>query len=369
MILLFKNIFVSRKGPHVEQTLSQLIRIIRFYRGGVLFGSIFIVVFTTITYLLLISPIFQPTDLANPLVQELFLSKDYAEVSDPYFKRLKAFNARRPGEDIELPSELISLFNHRGLILTTRMTPSPEPMRSEGQGVSSDRVGLTQYRYEYTHVIRIDTKPLFFFAAVLLLSLLLACIALASMIGNRRREENLLDEEWRVAVEEVYGQRTELTVGRDELEGMLTVLRGFHTFAKQINIRREQRATIVFNDEYDVQDALRALFRSLTLDIVRPEEPTPSVAGKSARIDFLLSGLKTAVEVKKTRSSMSDRSLGEELIVDITRYRAHPNCAQLVFFIYDPDEVLTNAPLLISDIQSLGSAEFRVLVLVSPQYV
>lgn len=364
---MFNKIFGSRKEPHVDQTLSDLIRKIQFYRNGIFFGSIFTIALSVIAYLLLVSPIFQPADLTNPMVQELFSSKDYAEVSGPYFEKLKAFNERRPGEDIDPPGELISSFSHRGLILTTRMTAVPEPSRSEGsQGGSKSRLGLTQYRYEYSHVIRIAAAPLFFIAVGLLVPILLACIALASMIGNRRREQALLDEEWRVAVEEVYGRRTEPTVGHDELEGMLAVLRGFHTFAKQISIRREQRATIVFNDEYDVQDALRALFRTLTLEIVRPEEPTPSLAGKSARIDFLLSGLKTAVEVKKTRDSMSDKSLGEELIVDVARYKAHPNCSQLVFFIYDPDEILTNVPMLIGDIQSLSSAEFRVLVLVSP---
>jgi hypothetical protein len=38
-------------------------------------------------------------------------------------------------------------------------------------------------------------------------------------------------------------------------------------------------------DEYDVQDILKALLR-VHFNDVRPEEPNPSIAGQSPRVDF-----------------------------------------------------------------------------------
>ena len=61
----------------------------------------------------------------------------------------------------------------------------------------------------------------------------------------------------------------------------------FHRIARQLRSRHDNRMTIEVNDEYDVQDLLHALLK-LFFDDVRAEEWTPSYAGKSARMDFLL---------------------------------------------------------------------------------
>jgi hypothetical protein len=95
------------------------------------------------------------------------------------------------------------------------------------------------------------------------------------------------------------------------------------------------------NDEHDVQD----LFHSLLLiffDDVRKEEWTPSYAGGSARMDYLLPKLQTAVEVKKTRPTLTSRTLGEELIIDIAKYQNHPQCRKLLCFVYDPEGIISN---------------------------
>ena len=61
----------------------------------------------------------------------------------------------------------------------------------------------------------------------------------------------------------------------------------FHLIAKQLTNRHNNRETIEIRDEYDVQDLLHAILRIFFEDI-RPEESTPSYAGKSSRMDFLL---------------------------------------------------------------------------------
>ena len=61
----------------------------------------------------------------------------------------------------------------------------------------------------------------------------------------------------------------------------------FHLVARQLRFRHDNRATLDIQDEYDVQDLLHALLLLHFVD-VRPEEYTPSYAGKASRMDFLL---------------------------------------------------------------------------------
>ena len=65
------------------------------------------------------------------------------------------------------------------------------------------------------------------------------------------------------------------------------------------------------DDEYDVQDLMHAILR-LHFDDVRPEEWTPSYAGKSSRIDFLLPGERTIIEVKMTRHGLGQKEVADE---------------------------------------------------------
>lgn len=84
---------------------------------------------------------------------------------------------------------------------------------------------------------------------------------------------------------------------------------------------------------------------------MRPEEWTPSYAGSASRMDFLLKDEKIVIEVKKTRDGLSDRQLGEQLIIDIEKYKTHPDCKKLVCFIYDPEARIGNPVGLIKDLK------------------
>jgi len=81
---------------------------------------------------------------------------------------------------------------------------------------------------------------------------------------------------------------------------VIRICRRFPVVATELQTRHAGRGSHVIDDEYDVQDLLRALLR-IDFEDVRPEEWTPSYAGKSARLDFLLKREKIVVEVKKTR--------------------------------------------------------------------
>jgi len=139
----------------------------------------------------------------------------------------------------------------------------------------------------------------------------------------------------------------------------------FHLVAKQLLSRHEDRPTLTINDEYDVQDLLHALLR-LYFDDVRPEEWTPSYAGRSSRVDFLLKNESIVIEVKKTRRGLTEKEIGDQLIVDIGRYQKHPSCRTLVCFVYDPEGRIQNPQGLGSDLER-ADEDFTVKVLIAPK--
>ena len=135
----------------------------------------------------------------------------------------------------------------------------------------------------------------------------------------------------------------------------------FHKIARQLRSRYADRATIDITDEYDVQDLLHALLK-LYFDDIRAEEWTPSYAGKSARVDFLLKNEQIVIEVKKTRQGLTDKELGDQLIIDVDRYKAHPDCKKLICFVYDPEGRVTNPAGLINDLNTQHQGFVDVII-------
>jgi hypothetical protein len=139
----------------------------------------------------------------------------------------------------------------------------------------------------------------------------------------------------------------------------------FHLAARQLRARHENRETLNVQDEYDVQDLMHALLHIYFEDI-RSEEYTPSYAGKSTRMDFLLKREAVVIEVKKTRPSLGPKELSAQLIEDIQRYKSHPDCQTLICFVYDPDGYIPNPRGIESDLKRDGDP-FPVRVLIRPK--
>jgi DpnII restriction endonuclease len=87
-----------------------------------------------------------------------------------------------------------------------------------------------------------------------------------------------------------------------------------------------------------------------TFNDVRAEEYVPTYGGAGSRIDFLLKPEQIVLEVKKTRVGLSDRQVGEQLIIDAARYSGHPDCRILVCMVYDPENRITNPAALEADL-------------------
>lgn len=110
---------------------------------------------------------------------------------------------------------------------------------------------------------------------------------------------------------------------------------------RQLRVRHNGRNAHDVQDEYDLQDLLHTLLH-LFFDDVRPEEFTPSHAGKAARMDFLLKESSIAIEAKMTRAGLGTKELGDQLTLDIARYKKHPSCKALYCLVYDPEHRVTN---------------------------
>ena len=145
------------------------------------------------------------------------------------------------------------------------------------------------------------------------------------------------------------------------LEDLENIFNKFTKVVRQLNTRHDDRDTLTISDEYDVQDLLHALLL-LHFDDVRAEEWTPSYAGGCERMDFLLKDLQTVIEVKKTRPKMTMKSLGEELIIDIEKYKAHPDCKQLYCFVYDPDYILGNPNAIKNDLEKSHKGFVKIFI-------
>jgi len=146
---------------------------------------------------------------------------------------------------------------------------------------------------------------------------------------------------------------------------VVTLCRRFHLFARQLQDRHHERGTVKVADEYDVQDLMHALLK-LHFDDVRAEEVTPSIAGKSGRMDFLLKPQGLVLETKMTRRNLGQKEVGDQLIVDMKRYRSHPDLRTLVCFVYDPGGFCRSPAALENDLTTVDG-RFRFVVIVCPR--
>lgn len=152
---------------------------------------------------------------------------------------------------------------------------------------------------------------------------------------------------------------------RDAEQLIVTLCRRFHLFATQLKYRYNNRPTVVIEDEYDVQDLMHSVLH-FHFDDVRAEQVTPDLGGKSGRMDFLLKSYRIAIETKKTRKSLKQKDVGDELIVDMKRYRTHPDYRTLICLVYDPDGYC-DAPAALENDLSGQDGDFRTTVVVCPK--
>jgi hypothetical protein len=169
----------------------------------------------------------------------------------------------------------------------------------------------------------------------------------------------------------IMEQRQALALARQAIEAsqdaaevtlVERVGRGLPRMISSLASRGRNRDPLTVTDEYDVQYLLEGCLRDL-FDDVRPEDPSPTRAGASTRIDFVLKEEQIVVEAKMTRDGLGERQIADQLIDDIERYRSHPDCRTLVAIVFDPNRRIPNPRGLESDLRRDGT-DFRVRIVV-----
>jgi len=150
------------------------------------------------------------------------------------------------------------------------------------------------------------------------------------------------------------------------VDQIVTLCERFPRFVRGLRHRRAQKEPVEIGDEYDLQYLVGALL-ALHYDDVRPEEWTPSYAGGSSRVDFLVKAEKVILELKHTRDGLDDKQIGKELIEDIAHYAGSGDCDHLVCFVYDPGHRLRNPAGLISDLEKRPPEGLGVRVVIEPR--
>jgi hypothetical protein len=116
---------------------------------------------------------------------------------------------------------------------------------------------------------------------------------------------------------------------------LLGICERFHRAIGHLVHRRKGKHPIDFRDEYDVQDVFGTIIKCCYED-VRDEEWTPSYAGRSKKIDFVVADIRTAAELKRARNG---QDVARELAEDIMFYKRKEGVDTLVCFVYDPDNI------------------------------
>lgn len=172
-----------------------------------------------------------------------------------------------------------------------------------------------------------------------------------------------------ILIDELSGLQP-LDNGKDNQEDGLNYLgklfSKFHRAAQSLRYRHSNRETLIIKDEYDVQDLLRGLLQ-IHFDDVREEDYSPSYAGGNSRIDFVLKNEKIVVETKMTNDNLKDKEVGSQLLIDIGRYRAHPDCQFLVVFVYDRGDHIRNKSGMIKDLERMSSHDLKVKIFIEPK--
>lgn len=158
-------------------------------------------------------------------------------------------------------------------------------------------------------------------------------------------------------------KKSNVSITKDDL--LKIILDKFHSSTLQLRKRYKDRSTLDVQDEFDVQDFLHCLLK-LHFNDIRKEEWTPSYAGGSSRMDFLLKEEKLVIEVKMTRKGLGDKELGKQLIEDKAKYKVHPDCKRLICFTYDPEGRIINPKGIQNDLNQ-EDEDFIVEIIIKPK--
>lgn len=126
-------------------------------------------------------------------------------------------------------------------------------------------------------------------------------------------------------------------LNQDANELVRNVLNNFSNAIKKVTQnRRKGHDNYQINDEYDVQDILYVILKSVFPNL-KDEDPIQKNGGKGTRIDLILREQEILIEVKMIKiSDYKESKFIDELKIDIESYHGSPWIKTLFCFVYDP---------------------------------
>jgi hypothetical protein len=141
------------------------------------------------------------------------------------------------------------------------------------------------------------------------------------------------------------------------LEALLVALERFPDAMVPLRLGRQKkpgrglkpRPAYPLGDEYDIQDALW-LYLKMTHADARREDPTPTTAGSSSKIDFTIPSLSAGLEVKYARADVEPATLKKDLLRDIHDAAQRDDIKHLVILVAEASEAIGRTSAL-SDLE------------------
>jgi hypothetical protein len=134
--------------------------------------------------------------------------------------------------------------------------------------------------------------------------------------------------------------------------------------------RYDGRPTLPMNDEYDLQDFVRA-FLKMRYAKATFEDAVGKVAGQGGRVDFALGDEKIFVELKVFKSEADwKKSMLPDISSKIERYSRDPKCEVIFFLVYDPGQKFRDARSAeadLSGLRTISGKDIEVRLIVTPQ--
>jgi len=178
--------------------------------------------------------------------------------------------------------------------------------------------------------------------------------------------------------EHLEGLVTGIVEGRHEVIGrsysgdrrflLMEILEMFPQSISSLEKRLGNRPPFVIEKEQDVRDLLYSILKCVFPD-TRMEEYTSKHAGATKRIDIVIPGIQTVIEVKFVRDASHSKTVADELKIDFESYHVHPHCKTLVAFVWDSGNHLPDQYNFVKDLRGLrvkGTSHFNVEVVVKP---
>ncbi|WP_238067585.1 hypothetical protein [Pseudomonas shirazica] len=333
-------------GSEEYETPGDWVMAIRRWRMLAKILATIVPLMPVLLYLLWVAPVFEDSEITNSAVLEVINSESYQQASNEVFGLLARYNEGLI--DLDALHGLQGVHPIGGVRVAFNLKLVPRDESRDGGG--------KKYKLDGQYKVSLSVRYL-----VLFLCCELVLIALTVYVFVRSPKALRLFEEQILQTHFSFDQPAPSMPAGQIVERVLV---RFHRFAKDLENRSRGRDGIQVEDEYDVQFLVNALLR-MEFDNVKTEESAPSMAAGGTRLDFLLPEHGLVVELKMTRDSMTARSLADELILDIARYRAHPKCHAITFFVYDPRGLLKNPVALQTELSEVAG-ELPVRLVVSP---